>query len=94
MKAFAVEYRYRDLDLRAQHRAEHVSRLKRLAEKGVILLAGPREDTTGALLVIRADSLAEAEAIMAEDPYVLHNVIDNMQITGLNLVVAPAAPVS
>ena len=58
------------LDLRVANRPEHVEHLK---SSGVVALAGPFLDASGqmcgSLLVLSVDSLAEAQAWVAEDAY-------------------------
>jgi uncharacterized protein YciI len=49
---------------------EHVSFLKQLEAEGRLVLAGPFEGGGGGLLVIRADSLREAQASAMSDPFV------------------------
>ena len=49
-------------------RPAHRRRLTQLREKGVLVMAGPWADDTGALLMFDAER-SEVDAIMAEDPY-------------------------
>ena len=55
-------------------------RLEALANKGRLILAGPLTDKTGSLIVIEAESLAEAEAFAHEDPYTIHGVFQQVEI--------------
>jgi uncharacterized protein YciI len=50
---------------------EHRDRLRRLAGEGTVALAGPFEGG-GGLVVLDVDSPAEAERIVAGDPFVTH----------------------
>jgi len=50
---------------------EHVAYLKLLAARGQLELAGPFEDQGGGLLLLKAGSQEEAEALVAQDPFVL-----------------------
>ncbi len=58
-------------DLRQQVRPKHLDYAKSLGDR--LLVGGPfldsEERMIGSLLIIKADSLAEAEAIAAADPY-------------------------
>lgn len=70
MRMVVVRYRYADQQLRAQHRVEHVQRLQGLADQGVVVAAGPRDDGEGAVIVLAADDAEAARAVMDDDPYV------------------------
>lgn len=48
----------------------HHSHLRRLEARGQLVLCGPFADKTGGMTIIRAESLAEAEAVAAADPLV------------------------
>lgn len=48
----------------------HVAHLRQLDAAGRLILCGPFGDQHGGLIVIRADSLEEAQAIAAADPFV------------------------
>lgn len=73
---------------RASARADHVARLKLLAEEGRLLVAGPHpaidaEDPgeagfTGSLLIVDFPSLAEAQAWADADPYVSAGVYEEV----------------
>lgn len=45
-----------------------------------VFLAGPLTDRAGSLIVISADSLAEAEALAKEDPYTIHGVFERIEV--------------
>ena len=72
------------LDKRLAVRARHLDRLKALAAEGRIALAGPfpaidapdpgPAGFTGSLIVAEFASQAEAEAWLADDPYVTDGV--------------------
>ena len=65
---------------RPQYRSIHLERLKNLNRQGKLILAGPFKDKTGSLIVIEADSLADAELFAQEDPYTIHGVFQNVEI--------------
>lgn len=66
--------------LRAKARPMHIERAKQLADEGRILIAGPHPAVdseepgeagfTGSLIVADFDTLEEAQAWAADDPYV------------------------
>ena len=62
------------------YRPAHLARLEVLANKGRLILAGPLADQTGSLIVIEADSLAEAQAFAHEDPYTIHGVFQHISV--------------
>jgi uncharacterized protein YciI len=63
-----VELSFIDHPARLAARPAHRDRLRTLHEQGELLLAGPWEDDSGALLVFTVDR-ARLDQIMAEDPY-------------------------
>jgi uncharacterized protein YciI len=65
---------------RPLYRPIHLERLKNLALKGKLILAGPFKDQTGSLIVIEAETLAEAEHFAQEDPYTIHGVFQHVEI--------------
>ena len=50
------------------HRPAHLAKLDVLATQNRVILAGPLTDGAGSLIVISAESLAEAEALARERP--------------------------
>jgi uncharacterized protein len=54
---------------------EHFAYLKKAAETGTVVLAGPCTDDTFGLVVLRAESDAAANAFMFNDPSVKKNVM-------------------
>ena len=69
MSFFVLEYRYADLDARARVRPDHLAYLQSLHKKGIVVLAGPVGDGSGAMMVLRAGSEDEARRVMENDPY-------------------------
>jgi len=55
--------------------AEHFAYLKKAAESGIVLLAGPCLDDTFGLVVFRAENDEAANAFMLADPSVRENVM-------------------
>jgi len=54
---------------------EHLAYLKKAAEGGIVLLAGPCLDETFGLVVFRAENDEAANAFMLADPSVRENVM-------------------
>jgi uncharacterized protein YciI len=78
------------LELRKSVRAEHLARVRALADEGRIAIAGPfpavdaDEPTpagfTGSLIVAEFDSLEEATKWFADDPYVTSGVFSKHEV--------------
>ncbi|MDO5075731.1 YciI family protein [Corynebacterium sp.] len=80
MNVFAIEYTYcDDMELVAEVRPKHREFLAQLKEEGKLVGSGPyTDDRGGALIIIRLPepaTLADAEALMAADPYLAHNAL-------------------
>jgi uncharacterized protein YciI len=61
-------------------RPAHLRHLEPLAQAGRIRLAGRLLDLSGSLIVLEADSLSEAWAIVARDPYVTEGVFNRVEV--------------
>ena len=74
----------RGAELRKLHRPAHLAGLEPLAQAGRIRYAGPmlNEDgaAVGSVVLFEADSLAEAQAIAARDPYVTHGIFARYEV--------------
>jgi uncharacterized protein YciI len=73
MFAFISEYQ-RPLEEVDAHREAHLAFLAGLNERGVILISGRRNPPVGGVVVIDAEDLDAAKAIMAEDPFATSGV--------------------
>jgi len=62
------------------YRSSHLAQMDRLDAQGRVVLAGPLTDKTGSLIVIEADSLAEAEALARTDPYTVNGVFERVEV--------------
>lgn len=58
----------------------HRAYLQTLLEAGKLVISGPWEDETGALFIFEAEDQAEAERLLAEDPYRSAGVMTNARI--------------
>lgn len=78
MSLHAVTYVYGGpADALAEHRPAHREFLGELAARGILLAAGPFDDNddAGALLLIEADSAAQALSVLDPDPLLIQEVI-------------------
>jgi uncharacterized protein YciI len=69
MALFILTYGYHETDLRAARRDDHVAYLTKLKEDGALVAAGPYDDKSGGVILLRTDDKPAAEAIVAGDPY-------------------------
>jgi len=67
-------------DKRPAVRPSHLAHLDPLAKAGRILTAGPLLDRTGSLIILEADSLADAWSIVARDPYVTEGIFNTVEV--------------
>ena len=84
------------LPLRAAARDAHLARLRKLAEDGRLLIAGPNPAIdsadpgsagfTGSVVVVDFPSLEAAEAWAAADPYVEAGVYEKVTVKPFKLV--------
>ena len=65
---------------RKLHRPAHLARMEQLDAQRRVVLAGPLTDGAGSLIVIAADSQAEAEAFVRDDPYMVHGVFHRVEV--------------
>jgi hypothetical protein len=72
---------------RQPFRAEHLALAERFRREGKLLLAGAFDPPDGALLVFRAESAAEVEAFVREDPYVREGLVTRWRVKGWTVVV-------
>jgi uncharacterized protein YciI len=74
------------LEIRMAARPDHVAFLKSLGDK--LKIAGPflgtDEKMNGSLVVIKADNLAAAKAIAAQDPYAKAGLFQSVEIRQWN----------
>jgi len=78
------------LPLRRGARAQHLLRVEALKQQGRLLVAGPHPAIdavdpgeagfSGSLVIAEFDCLADAEAWVAEDPYVLAGVWTSVEV--------------
>ena len=67
-------------DKRPQQRPAHLAHLEPLAQAGRIVVAGPFTDGSGSLIVLEAESLGAAWAIVARDPFVVNGIYNRVEL--------------
>jgi uncharacterized protein YciI len=90
MGTFAVTYAYAANSSagRDEHRPRHVEFLQEQFDDGTLVKSGPfgPEEEPGALLIIEADSKADVEALMNQDPFYLNGLVEQRSIRQWNIV--------
>ena len=81
-------------DLRQRHREAHIAYRKGLGDK--LLLAGPllSEDgkPVGSLVLLEAESLADAKAVAHSDPYAAAGLFDQILVHGYKIMAMNIPP--
>lgn len=84
MTIYAIEYRYDESlpRLVSDTRPAHRQYLRELQAENILLAAGFLRDAVfdGALLIVRADSAAEVQALLERDPFEINGLIHSVQI--------------
>lgn len=91
---YAVHYRYNeDTESRMAVRPEHREFLADLAEKGICLVAGAYapSERPGGLLIFRAESAEELDALLVNDPYRRDGFVSEVEIVEWAPAVGPIA---
>ena len=93
MPVFAVHYRYVDQPaVVTEHRPAHRDFLRGLLDRGIVLAAGAYTDgPAAALLVFRADSAADVENLLQEDPFQQLGLVESHEIRGWGQAMGPWA---
>jgi uncharacterized protein len=66
---YVVELGFDGSPRRLELRPAHRELLKYLREQGLLVMAGPWEDDSGALLIFNVDDAAELDQLLEADPY-------------------------
>lgn len=90
-KIFAVHYTYEPAKaaLRDEHRPLHREWLGEEHRAGNVIACGPYPDGSGALILVRADSLDGSEAFLANDPFIAHEAVDGVRVVEWTEVYGP-----
>ncbi len=95
MKTFAVFTSFVEnaAEKRAPHREAHLAHLRELHAAGTLVLGGALMDPMDAgLLVIRAETRAEIEELLAADSYAKNGIWTKIEIREWNVVVGNVTP--
>ena len=72
------------------HMTDHVKFLNTYYKQNVFLISGRKVPRTGGIIIARADSKEDLEAIMAEDPFCKHGLAEVTITEFLNSQMHPA----
>ena len=86
MKYAAIAVYTSDPATIAQARPAHREYLTRLQKQGKLAISGPFSDDSGGLLVYEADTAAQAEKLVADDPFATAGVFVSWEIRAWNIV--------
>ena len=75
---------------RTPFRAEHLARLARLLEAGVVVEAGAFADVSASIILVRAESEAAALAVCSDDVYLRNGVWVELRARPFGRVIRPA----
>lgn len=71
---------------------EHAAYMDAAAEAGRVALAGPLEGAGEALIIVRAESEAEVQRWLADDPWTANGVLRTVSVAAWTLRIGAAAP--
>ena len=86
MKYAAIAQYTPDAATIAKARPAHREYLSGLMQQGKLVISGPFSDDRGGLLIYEAASPAEAEKLVADDPFARHGVFLSWEIRPWNVV--------
>jgi len=86
MKYAAIAVYTPDASTIAKARPAHREYLVGLKEQGKLVISGPFADDRGGLLVYEAETPAQVEALIAEDPFARQGVFVSWEIRPWNVV--------
>lgn len=90
MSTFAVTYNFSaDPDEVNQIRPVHRQWLSSQLAEGSLLASGPMVDRSAALLIFKAESIEQLNALLDQDPYEIAGVIGERTIEAWNPVFGP-----
>lgn len=86
MNVYLVRYHHADTLAWHEHLAAHTQWLLQQLTNHTLLASGPIETTTGrgAVLIMEAADRATLDAILATDPYLQHDLVDDLRVTPWN----------
>ncbi|HEX6325279.1 MAG TPA: YciI family protein [Jiangellaceae bacterium] len=80
MSVWIVELKLEPTDERLAARPAHREKLAQLHDDGVVRMAGPFSDDSGAVVIVDADDRAVVDRLLADDPYY---AIDGVTVTSV-----------
>jgi len=86
MKYAAIAVYTPDASIIAKARPAHREYLTGLFQQGKVVISGPFADDRGGLLVYEAETSAEVEKLVAEDPFAKQGVFVSWEIRPWNVV--------
>lgn len=80
--------------LQDETRPEHLAYLHTLVESGALVASGPwgPEEERGGVWLIRAETKAEAQAMVDADPFMRHGLVASTQLRAWKPLLGPLAP--
>lgn len=72
MKYFAALSPMKDEEKSKEYREQHLDFIKEKCEEGSVLMFGRFTDGAGGLVIYKGESLEAVEALVAQDPYIVH----------------------
>ena len=90
MAIYAVQYIYSgEKEVMDGVRAEHRAFLRGLLDQGILLASGPLVDRDAALLIFKAEALADVAALLDTDPFEIAGFIGERVIEEWNPIMGP-----
>ncbi len=86
MKFAAIAVYTPDASTIAKARPTHREYLTGLIQQGRLVISGPFSDDSGAVLVYEAETAAQVEKLVAEDPFATEGVFVSWEIRPWNVV--------
>jgi uncharacterized protein YciI len=86
MKFAAIAVYTEDASTIAKARPAHREYLAGLIQQGRLVISGPFSDDSGAVLVYEAETSAQVEKLVAEDPFATEGVFVSWEIRPWNVV--------
>jgi hypothetical protein len=86
MKYAAIATYTSDASTIAKARPAHREYLTALIQQGKLIISGPFSDDSGGLLVYEAETAAQVEKLIAEDPFATEGVFISWEIRPWNVV--------
>lgn len=77
MKYFIVESKIKNTDLVDENKMkEHMAYTKKAMDEGLILMSGLKEDISGAVFIMKSDSIENIDEYLSNEPFKIYGVQD------------------